>query len=286
MHRWGYVPTVEALAENLLGGAVSPSELDRSIQGVDGLRRAGEFVFRNQHERLVRKSAARVASNHTLNGAAVHVARNFTRDLVRNCPFVQTVALSGSVASGGFASGDDVDFDLFVQTGTKYTCYLLANLIGLRYSWRYRDRAMDELHRIPFLPKVTCVNVVWPEDQVRPFVRQDGPLAFELLRCRPLHGQAHFRSVLESNAWLRAFFPQMYARVWRDEPAAEPTALGRCLAAVGTRPRLLALLERASRRVSWFMYQAVQASRRRNPIAVRRMNFLRRVKFPYEVFQD
>jgi hypothetical protein len=34
------------------------------------------------------------------------------------------------------------------------------------------------------------------------------------------------------------------------------------------------------------MYRSAQASRRANPKAVARMEFLRRVKYPYEVFQD
>ena len=129
---------------------------------------------------------------------------------------MEAIALTGSVASGGYRPGDDVDFDLFVRTGTKYICYLAATLVGLKYSWRYRSTDLDSLHRTPVLPKITCINVVWPTDQTRPFVRQDAALAFELRRCEPLIGWARFRKVLDDNPWIRGYFPQTYDKVAVD----------------------------------------------------------------------
>ncbi len=237
-------------------------------------------------EDLVERSRGRVAQDRVLNGRARTLAQEFARDLARNCPFVECIALSGSVASGAYDPRDDIDFDLFVRRDTKYTVYLVAQLVGLRYSWRYRHQELDEVHRLPFLSKIICVNVVWPSDQTRPFVRQDADLAFELLRCRPLYGARRFREALDENPWLAGFFPQIYDRLYLDAPAAGTGTLGRVLAAVAREPRLLDLVERICRRLSWIMYRSAQASRSRNPRAVARMEFLRRVKYPYEVFQD
>ncbi len=140
--------------------------------------------------------------------------------------------------------------------------------------------------RTPFLPKVTCINVVWPGDETVPFARQDEGLAFELARCLPLRGIARFRAMLESNPWIEEYFPQLYGRVWAEEPPREPTAAGRFLAAIGRHPRALRFLEALSFGVSWILYRFVQGSRRGDPEAEERMEFLRRVKYPYEVFQE
>jgi len=286
MHRWGYAPSFETLASHLLGGRAPPGELARILHTTPRIATIDGFACLSGHEQLIDRSRARVALNRIFSDRAQTLARGFARDLVRNCPFVECVALSGSAASGGYGPRDDVDFDLFVRPETKYISYFLAQLVGLKYAWRYRHLQLDEVHALPFLSKVTCINVVWPTDQTRPFVRQDGDLAFELLRCRPLYGVRRFQIALEDNPWLRGYFPQVYDRTWAEEPAEDLSLVGRVLAAIATRPGLLRIAERMCRRISWVMYRSAQASRRRNPRAVARMEFLRRAKYPYEVFQD
>ncbi|MGQ0797650.1 MAG: hypothetical protein ACT4OI_07300 [Methanobacteriota archaeon] len=286
MHRWGYAPTVEVLAHDLFDGSVGVADVLASLASADRVLVDDGFVCLRGHEDLLAKSRLRRETHRELNGGPVAVAHEFARDLARACPFVECIALSGSVASGGYAPGDDIDFDLVVRAGTKYTSYLVANLVGLKFSWRLRGRSTSDEHRTPFLPKVTCVNVVWPDDHTRPFVRRDGALAFELLRCTPLFGSERFRELLRDNPWVEEYFPQVSARAWTDAVARKPGVLAHALDAVARRPRALARLEAASRWLAWIAYRGVQASRRRNPVAMERMRFLRRVKFPYEVFQD
>ena len=221
-----------------------------------------------------------------LNGQARRIAREFSRDLVRLCPFVQCITLSGSAASGGYQVGDDIDFDIFVDSGTKYVSYLIAVLIGVKYSWRYRHAKANSFNRAPFLPKVTCINVVWPEDSTRPFARQDPDLAFELARCLPLYGADRFRTVLEANSWIRRYFPQLYRRTWKDEVLPQIHPIGRLLTFLARRPGVLRALESWSRKAAWLFYRFVQWSRRKNVEAKARIAFLRTVKWPYEVFQD
>lgn len=286
MHRWGYAPTTDVLAEELLGGRVEVEELRSTIDSSEKLREVDGFACLRGSERLVTASRRRVRSNRRHQQAIRQVAGDFTRDLLRACPFIEAVALSGSVASGAYEPGDDIDFDLFVQTGTKYACYLIATLVGLKYAWRNRHAKMNTLHRTPLLPKLTCINVLWPADQTKPFVRQDAALAFELLRCQPLVGADRFQTVLADNPWLQSYFPQLFERVPFDDldPSASP--IRACLAAVGRRPRLLRFVEAASRRLAWIAYRFVQGTRQQDPVARERMDFLRRVKYPYEVFQD
>jgi len=111
-------------------------------------------------------------------------------------------------------------------------------------------------------------------------------MAFELLRCEPLYGAQAFKAALESNLWLRDYFPQAYRREWPSEANAPSSIVGRILQGIGRSPKLLRWLEGTSRKIAWMLYRYVQRSRRVSPRAVARMEFLRQVKFPYEVFQD
>ena len=283
---WGYAATVGSLSEHLLGGAVDPTFLLTKLEGMDGVELHGEVVCLEDRRDLVAGTARRTKNHAALEPAYLGIARSFSQDLVRWCPFVQCVAVAGSLSSGGFDERDDIDFDLFVEEGTKYTCYLMAVLLGIRYAWTYRKREVDEVHRTPLVPKITCVNVVWPETETRPFVRTDKNLAFELLRCRPLFGVIRFRAVLEENLWIRDYFPQLYEKSWTEEIRRTPSPLSRFLFWLGRWGALLRLVEAGSKGISWALYRYVQWSRRRNPKAKERMEFLRRVKYPYEVFQD
>lgn len=286
MHRWGYAPSVAVLAKQLLGGPVEVSRVRRALFGGSDLVLRDGFVCLRGHEHLLERSRVRVSLNRKLAAEAEHIARAYAQDLIRACPLVESVALSGSLASGGFGPHDDIDFDLIVRSGTKYTSYLVAHLVGLKYSLRYRERRLDELHHTPLLPKIACINVVWTEDQLRPFSRRDENMAFELLRCVPLFGVRTFQEVLQANAWIREYFPQTFERAWLEDAPRKPSLLGRVLAEVQRNPRALAFVERLSRRIAWRLYSGVQGSRRRNPAAAARMEFLRRAKYPYEVFQD
>ncbi len=286
MHRWGYAPRLANLADQLLGGPVEPDALRQAVDGNEDLVQRDGFICLRGHEHLLDRSRSRVAMNRQIAGEAWGIARAYARDLIRACPLVESIALSGSLASGGYAPHDDIDFDLIVKPGTKYTSYLVAHLVGLRYGLRYRDRRLDDLHHTPLLPKIACINVVWTEDQMRPFTRRDENMAFELLRCVPMFGVGIFRDALRDNEWIRAYFPQTYARAFPEETRETPSLLGRVLRGVERNPRMLRFLERASRRIAWYLYHGVQSSRSRNPAAVARMDFLRRAKYPYEVFQD
>jgi len=286
MHSWGYAPRIEALAKQLLGGSESPELLNRELENHSDLVLRDGFVALREFTDLIPQSRTHFEADGTFRREALALAGAFAKDLAISCPMVECIALSGSLASGGYTPQDDIDFDLVVEPGTKYLCYLVAQLIGLKFSWRNRGRRLDEVHHTPLFPKVTCVNVVWTDNETEPFVRRDENMAFELMRCEPLHGARLFRSVLEHNSWLRDYFPQIFYREWPDDSKRQPNFVGRALAWVGRNQRMLRWVEARSRKISWLMYRYVQRSRRDNPHAVARMEFLRKVKFPYEVFQD
>ena len=286
MHRWGYAPRIEDLSEQLMGGPTTAEHLHQELETHPDLVVQDGFVCLKGYAHLIRKSRGRIDSHQSFQAGALTIARDFARDLASSCPMVDCIALSGSLASGGYGPQDDIDFDLLVQPGTKYICYLLAHLVGLRFSWRYRHLRLDEVHGTPLFPKITCVNVVWPEDQAKPFVRRDEDMAFELLRCEPLYGAQAFKAALESNPWVRDYFPQAYARDWPSEANVPSNIMGRILRAIDRSPKMLRWTEGNSRKIAWILYGYVERSRRTSPRAVARMEFLRQVKFPYEAFQD
>jgi len=286
MHDWGYAPELPVLSVELLGGSVSSSVLERYLLSNPRFRFQDGFVVLDGYEDLLEKSRHRAATHRALNGNARGVAEKFAQDLASLCPYVECIALSGSVASGGYDLGDDIDFDLFVRPGTKYLCYLLSILVGLKYSWRYRNANGAGLRKIAGFPKVTCVNVVWTQDQTKPFVRQDASMAFELLHCQPLVGASVFSRVIQDNRWLEGYFPQLFGRLLVDAVQPRDSKLGRLLARLERRPGALRWLDRISRGAAWLIYSFAQTIWGRSPTTRARMEFLQRVKYPYEVFQD
>lgn len=284
-HRWGYGLRVERLADLCYGGPLPAATIDRVTLGHPFAREEGFVVLRG-HDELLTKSAARRRSHARLNGAYMELADAFVRDLVERSPFVRAVAVSGSLASEGLGHGDDIDFNLFAATDTKYIVYLQAILLSLRLSFRHRSTGIGT-DRAPFLRKIACVNVVWTEDQVSPFLRRDASLAFELLRSFPVYGADYYGRVLAHNPWLADHFPQALDQAFPDRVAPRRRTKGaRLLVAIARSVVARRALNRVCRAIAWFLYAAVQASRFRNPEARERRAFLRRVKFPYEVFQD
>lgn len=278
MHEWGYAPTIEALSRDLLGGAVSAASLLRSIERTNAVVVEDGFAFLPGHECLLRESRDRVESHRALNGFARTIAEQFAQAIARNCPLVDCVAVSGSVASGGYALRDDIDIDLFVRDGAKYLVYGVALLLGLQATLRHRRKFGYR--------KLVCINVVWTQAESHPFIRQDQGLAFELLRCKPLLGERHFRDVMRANPWVGNFFPQLQAGEASARPPPNPNLLGRLVLWISRHEGLLRGVDRCARLLTQAVYSVVHWQRRRDVTAIERLRFLQRVKYPYEVFQD
>jgi hypothetical protein len=278
MHRWGYAPTVDALASDLMGGPVSPSQLRDAIVDSGTLTLADPFVCLPGQENLLGKSRGRERTNRMANGHARSIGEKFARALARACPFVDSVTLAGSVASGGYVPSDDIDFDIFVRNGTKYLTYAVALALGFVFS--LRDRTGGRLR------KIICINVIWTANQVSPFARTDSDLAFELLHCRPLIGADLFQDILGRNEWIQRYFPQTGSERIMNLPRPRSSFLGKFLGVIADHPLLLGTAERVARTITFLVYRAVHWLRRKDRHAMERLAFLQQVKYPYEVFQD
>jgi predicted nucleotidyltransferase len=179
----GYNLTLEDLSARLLGGPAPVEALRETVHSHEGLDFDGTFVGLKGRLRAG-KCARRKEANSKWLPLALSVAQEYARDLVRLCPHVRCVMLSGSAASGGFCPEDDIDLNIVVRDGTKYTSYVAALLLSLRFSVRF-GRSIGSRY-VPGVPKVICLNVVWEERQAIPFARRDAQLAFELLNTVPI----------------------------------------------------------------------------------------------------
>ncbi|AGY57863.1 hypothetical protein [Gloeobacter kilaueensis] len=273
--RRGYCLSIENLARWLLGGPVEPERLEAVIKKSDRLHLSDGLVHTAScSATLVRRSCRRQAEHLQASRRWWSAVEAYIEQLVHYCPQIRCAALAGSLAAGGFQETDDVDFNLFVEDGTRYTTYLQANLIALGFSARYRHRPTDVHTRRPFLPKLMSINVIWTDSDVRPFVRQDGPMALELLLNRPLWGIEYFQSVLGCNRWLDDYFPQFAARSFA------------CAVKSGSPlTRLARWRERGAYTASYLGWRWQMWTRRNNPEALARVAQVRRHQSPYALFE-
>jgi hypothetical protein len=272
----GYNLTMENLSAMLLGGPAEPAVLRESVLRQEALEFDGRFAGLRGRLRTD-KCAKRTAANGKWLPVAMSIARRFAADYARICPHVRCVMLAGSAASGGFCDDDDIDLNIVVADGTKYTSYMTAILLSLKYSFRY-GRLLKGRY-FPGLPKVICINVVWEEGQVRPFGRKDEQVAFELLNSHVIFNTDFHRKMMAGNAWVADFFPQIYSRNGQDGPPGIPDGPAR-------NPGPWPVVEGLSRRMLFTLHDIVWTLRGKRPDLRERMVQVEKVKRPYGMFDE
>jgi hypothetical protein len=197
--------------------------------------------------------------------------------LVELCPFVVSVSIAGSLASGGFLETDDVDLNLVVEDGRRHLAYVAANLLGYGHALRFRGKPVDASTRRPLAPRLMTLNLVLERWQCFPLARQDEDMAFELLQSEPLFGAAFLCQAVKANRGLTEAFPQLAGKTARDRVTPR-RRLPRALF-----PRLLDRPAEALGKAAW---RYMQWTRRRSPEALARVAFVRRTMRPYTLFPD
>jgi hypothetical protein len=197
----GYNLTIDQLSTKLIGGVVPVYELRQIIRTLKNIDIDHNFIATKGHLHLD-KCQQRQQSNNNLQLCYQPIATKFIKEYTHLCPWVSCMMISGSMASEGLGEGDDIDFDLIVPTGFKYTSYLLALFLSFKYSILYGTQFWRRY--------VICISVIWETQQVLPFQRNDGQLAFELLNAKVVYNPAFFTHLIKKNEWLKNYFPQMY----------------------------------------------------------------------------
>ncbi len=195
------------------GAFENPEAVERFVARDEVLRtelgvQRGEIFSRPDANAAKRRGAQRA-----LTADRLRLAEAFASRLVRRCPGVRLVAVSGSTAFGAAEPDHDVDF--FVVTGrSRMWITLLLSMTMARI-----DRLRDA--RTPTL----CFNrVVETEPCVTSFSCPGDPLlAREALSLKVVHGRGFYRKLLRDAAWMERFFPNLYrASLLACEAGAEP----------------------------------------------------------------
>ena len=276
LRRRGYALTPSRLAELCLGGSLSDSQIRWAVAASSDLALAEDLVVERDALRLVPSIRKRALAHHADANSYVELTVAFVRRLVAFAPFIRSVSIAGSLASGGFRASDDVDLNLIVDDGHRHLAYVAVNFLGLVHALGHRGKPVDDLTRRPLAPRLMTANLILERSQCRPLARQDEDMAFELLIAEPVFGLDAIREVIEENPRLLEHFPQLANRtapLLIEPPAMRlPTALF---------PRAM---DRAARVLGEHAWRYMQWTRRNRPEALARVAYVRSTMRPYTLF--
>ena len=276
--RRGYAVTPARLGELCLGGPVSAGDVRWTVAASPDLAISEDLVV--EREAMDRAASIRLrALGHASEAAPyMRAAVDFVRTLVACAPFIRSVSIAGSLASGGFRSTDDVDLNLIVDDGHRHLAYVAVNVLGILHALRFRGKPVDDLTRRPLAPRLMTANLILERSQCRPLVRQDEDMAFELLVGEPVFGLDVLRELVDANPGLLEHFPQLAAR-----PAGLLVDAPRRSVPRGLYPRFLDAPARLLGQTAW---RYMQWTRRNRPHALARVAFVRATMRPYTLFDS
>ena len=276
LRRRGYALTVARLAELCLGGTVDEDEIRWAIAASPDLAIAEDLVVDRSSRGRVAEIRSRSLAHATDARRYLELAQSFVAKLVTIAPFIRSVSIAGSLASGGFRTTDDVDLNLVVDDGHRHIAYVVVNVLGLGHALRHRAKPVDDLTRRPIAPRLMTANLILESSQCRPLQRQDEDMAFELLVAEPVFGLEAIREIIDANPRLLEHFPQLAHRsaplLIDGPPHRAPKAL------------YPALLDAPARRLGASAWRYMQWTRRHHPDALARVAYVRSTMRPYTLF--
>lgn len=277
LERRGYAVTPARLGELCVGGALDEAGVLAAVAASDQLLLRDGLVVSPRLAGTASAISLRAAA-HTANAPrCLPVALRFVRTLVRLCPYVLSVSIAGSLASGGYLTTDDVDLNLVVEDGYRHLAYVAVNALGIAHALRHRGKPVDTHTRRPLAPRFMTANLIIARSQCFPLARQDEDMAYEFMASLPVYGIALWSEVVATNPGLVAHFPQLHGRGF-------PLALQERAAV----PRWLfpAALDRPARRLGRVGWRYMQWTRRERPEALARVAYVRQTMRPYALFDE
>jgi hypothetical protein len=279
LSRRGFALDAERLASSCLGGSVAEQDVRWAVAASPELTLAQDLVvLRSDGTRAV-AIRSRAADHAAEAPPYLEMTLRFVRTLVRVAPFIRSVSIAGSLASGGFRASDDVDLNLIVDDGRRHLAYVAVNVLGVLHALRHRAKPVDDLTRRPLAPRLMTANLILERSQCHPLVRQDEDMAFELLMSQPVFGVEVFDEVVEANPALLDHFPQLESR----SPALFIGAPGRPWLPAWLFP---AMFDGLARRIGGAAWRLMQWTRRSKPDALARVAYVRATMRPYTLFDE
>jgi len=275
LRRRGYALTPRRLGEICIGGAVSEAEVRWAVAASPGLAVADGLVV--EIEALAEADRIRRRAEGHPDQAAPYLdlTLRFVRGLVAAAPFIRSVSIAGSLASGGFRQSDDVDLNLIVDDGHRHIAYVVVNFLGVLHALRHRGKPVDDLTRRPLAPRLMTANLILERSQCHPLRRQDEDMAFELLMSEPVYGLDAIGELLDANPALLEHFPQLAERA-APRLVATPRRAFRAL--------YPAWLDGPARLLGQAAWRYMQWTRRARPEALARVAYVRSTMRPYTLF--
>ncbi|HEY0830446.1 MAG TPA: hypothetical protein VGE99_04835 [Candidatus Dormibacteraeota bacterium] len=275
--RRGYALDAERLAQVCIGGVISPQEVRWAVAATGRhLAIADDLVVDRDEVPRVDQIRSRAQGHKDQAGAYVEMTVRFVRSLVVMAPFIRSVSIAGSLASGGFRATDDVDLNLIVDDGHRHLAYVTVNALGLVHALAHRAKPVDDLTRRPIAPRLMTANLILERSQCQPLERQDEDMAFELLMAEPLFGIDSIQDLIGANPALVEHFPQL-----ADKPAALVIERPAHRLPSALFPRVLDGAARALGQSAW---RYMQWTRRHHPDALERVRYVRSTMRPYALF--
>ena len=278
LRRRGYALSPARLGAMCAGGALPEHEVQRAVVASPELTIVHDLVLERDHMPRLDEILTRAEGHSAASPDYLAMTRRFVRALVATAPFVRSVWIAGSLASGGFRDSDDVDLNLVVDDGHRHLAYVAVNALGLVHAMRYRGKPVDDLTRRPLAPRLMTANLILERSQLAPLARQDEGMAFELMVSQPVYGFEVFEKIVAVNPALVGHFPQLAEKTAPfaiDDPRARL-------------PRWTcpALLDGAARVFGSAAWRYMQWTRRHRPEALARVAFVRETMRPYTLFDS
>ncbi|MHB8587760.1 MAG: hypothetical protein ACYDA0_02780 [Candidatus Dormibacteraceae bacterium] len=274
--RRGYALSAERLAELCIGGPISPQEVRWAVTAGRDLAITDDLVVDRAELARVGQIRSRAIGHRDGAAAYIEMTARFVRALVALAPFVRSVSIAGSLASGGFRASDDVDLNLVVDDGHRHLAYVAVNLLGLAHALAHRGKPVDDLTRRPLAPRLMTANLILERSQCLPLERQDEDMAFELLMAEPVFGIDAIHELIDANPGLLEHFPQLSGK---PAPLLIEPPVHRMPAAL-----FPTFLDGAARVLGETAWRYMQWTRRRHPGALARVRYVRSTMRPYALF--
>jgi hypothetical protein len=278
LQRRGYALTPARLGSLCLGGSLSEAEVRWAVAAAPELAIAEGLIVERSAMARLSEIRSRAATHHDDSAQYLPMTTSFVRTLVAAAPFVRSVSLAGSLASGGFRATDDVDLNLIVDDGHRHLAYVAVNVLGLLHALAHRAKPVDDLTRRPIAPRLMTANLILEVSQCHPLHRQDVDMAYELLVAEPVFGLEAIDDVLDCNPALVEHFPQL-----ADKPAPMLIESPRWRLPASLFPTFL---DGAARRIGLVAWRYMQWTRRRHPEALARVEYVRSTMRPYTLFDE
>jgi hypothetical protein len=276
LQRRGYALSPERLAAVCLGGAISTEEVRWSVAASPDLVLADDLVVDRSRIDRVAEVRSRALDHRADAAPYMRMTLRFVQALVAFAPFIRSVSIAGSLASGGFRTSDDVDLNLIVDDGHRHLAYVAVSGLGLVHALAHRNKPVDHLTRRPVAPRLMTANLILERSQCRSLERQDEDMAFELMMAETVYGIEEVHELLEANPMLLEHFPQLALKPPAqviDTPALRlPGVLF---------PRFL---DGSARMLGEGAWRYMQWTRRHHPDALARVAFVRSTMRPYTLF--